>query len=150
MRILELLRSVLLADSGRLLSNESVCEMLQACFRVCFETRLSELLRKVAEQCLTEMTRVIFSRISEFHETPDATHSSANLSTTAAPTGPTSTGQLTLSRRSRLPIGMTDTKAMRRAAKPVAPVTNASQSPRAETDSAIASATATAEQSTIK
>lgn len=41
MKILEVLRTLLLSPVGRLLSNESVCEVMQSCFRICFEMRLS-------------------------------------------------------------------------------------------------------------
>ena len=34
----------MLSASGDYLSDDSLCEILQACFRVCFETRLSGLL----------------------------------------------------------------------------------------------------------
>eukprot|EP00731_Ephydatia_muelleri_P005742 Em0002g1918a len=42
MKIVEVLHTILGAPVGRLLSNESVCELMQSCFRICFEMRLSE------------------------------------------------------------------------------------------------------------
>ncbi|XP_077538391.1 sec7 domain-containing protein garz [Haemaphysalis longicornis] len=68
MKILRVLRSLLLSHMGALLSNESVCEMMQSCFRICFETRLSELLRKSAEQALMDMVQLLFSRLPQFSE----------------------------------------------------------------------------------
>jgi brefeldin A-resistance guanine nucleotide exchange factor 1 len=41
MRILQVLRSLLLSPVGSKMTNDSVCEILQSCFRICFETRLS-------------------------------------------------------------------------------------------------------------
>lgn len=36
-----MLRTLLLSPAGVLLTNESVCEIMQSCFRICFEMRLS-------------------------------------------------------------------------------------------------------------
>jgi len=41
MRILQVLRALMLSPAGDHLSNESVCEIMLSCFRICFETRLS-------------------------------------------------------------------------------------------------------------
>lgn len=37
----QVLRTLLLSPAGVLLTNESVCEIMQSCFRICFEMRLS-------------------------------------------------------------------------------------------------------------
>jgi len=37
----KVLRTLLLTPTGSVLSNESVCEIMQSCFRICFEMRLS-------------------------------------------------------------------------------------------------------------
>ncbi|XP_064404547.1 Golgi-specific brefeldin A-resistance guanine nucleotide exchange factor 1-like isoform X2 [Halichondria panicea] len=68
MKILEVLRTLLLSPAGRLLSNESVCEVMQSCFRICFEMRLTELLRCQAESTLVAMVALLFSRLPEFSE----------------------------------------------------------------------------------
>uniref|UniRef100_G3PNV7 SEC7 domain-containing protein n=1 Tax=Gasterosteus aculeatus aculeatus TaxID=481459 RepID=G3PNV7_GASAC len=60
------LRTLLLTPVGAHLTNESVCEIMQSCFRICFEMRLSELLRKSAEHTLVDMVQLLFS--SEFGE----------------------------------------------------------------------------------
>ncbi|KFD71266.1 hypothetical protein M514_04892 [Trichuris suis] len=72
LRILQVLRALLLSPSGPLLTDETVCEILQSCFRICFEERLSLLLRKAAETCLRDMVMAIFTRLSSFVE--DARH----------------------------------------------------------------------------
>ena len=41
MKILQVLHTLMLSPVGPLLSNESVCEIMQSCFRICFESRLS-------------------------------------------------------------------------------------------------------------
>lgn len=41
MRVLQVLRALMLSSAGDYLSNESVCEIMLSCFRICFETRLS-------------------------------------------------------------------------------------------------------------
>uniref|UniRef100_A0A452VFC8 Golgi-specific brefeldin A-resistance guanine nucleotide exchange factor 1 n=1 Tax=Ursus maritimus TaxID=29073 RepID=A0A452VFC8_URSMA len=58
MKILQVLRTLLLTPAGAHLTNESVCEIMQSCFRICFEMRLSELLRKSAEHTLVDMGAV--------------------------------------------------------------------------------------------
>ncbi len=61
---------MLLTPVGSLLTNESVCEIMQSCFRICFETRLSELLRKAAEYTLSDMIQLLFTRLPTFKEDP--------------------------------------------------------------------------------
>ena len=68
MQILQVLRTLMLAPCGSYLTNESVCEILQSCFRICFETRLSELLRKTSEHTLADMIKILFSRLPSFKE----------------------------------------------------------------------------------
>ncbi|ELU03437.1 hypothetical protein CAPTEDRAFT_227129 [Capitella teleta] len=68
MKILHVLRTLLLTPAGAMLTNESVCEIMQSCFRICFEMRLSELLRKSAEHTLMDMVQLLFSRLPQFKE----------------------------------------------------------------------------------
>ncbi|KAJ8014165.1 hypothetical protein DPEC_G00037410 [Dallia pectoralis] len=68
MKILQVLRTLLLTCVGAHLTNESVCEIMQSCFRICFEMRLSELLRKSAEHTLVDMVQLLFSRLPQFKE----------------------------------------------------------------------------------
>ncbi|XP_077207241.1 Golgi-specific brefeldin A-resistance guanine nucleotide exchange factor 1 isoform X3 [Paroedura picta] len=70
MKILQVLRTLLLTPIGAHLTNESVCEIMQSCFRICFEMRLSELLRKSAEHTLIDMVQLLFTRLSQFKEEP--------------------------------------------------------------------------------
>lgn len=41
LKIVQVLRTLMLSPEGSALSNESVCEIILSCFRICFETRLS-------------------------------------------------------------------------------------------------------------
>ncbi|KAG8435109.1 hypothetical protein GDO86_013165 [Hymenochirus boettgeri] len=68
MKILQVLRTLLLTPVGAHLTNESVCEIMQSCFHICFEMRLSELLRKSAEHTLVDMVQLLFSRLPQFKE----------------------------------------------------------------------------------
>ncbi|XP_035461368.2 Golgi-specific brefeldin A-resistance guanine nucleotide exchange factor 1 isoform X3 [Scophthalmus maximus] len=68
MKILQVLRTLLLTPVGAHLTNESVCEIMQSCFRIRFEMRLSELLRKSAEHTLVDMVQLLFSRLPQFKE----------------------------------------------------------------------------------
>ena len=58
MKILALLRLLMLSPVGLMLTNGSVCEIMQSTFRICFESRLSDLLRKTAELALSDMIQV--------------------------------------------------------------------------------------------
>ncbi|CAH2247878.1 jg12242 [Pararge aegeria aegeria] len=66
LKILQVLKTLMLSPEGAMLTDESVCEIMLSCFRTCFETRLTELLRRNAEQCLKDMTQLIFMRLPQF------------------------------------------------------------------------------------
>ncbi|CAH0564253.1 unnamed protein product [Brassicogethes aeneus] len=68
MRILQVLRTLTLAPEGVHLTNESLCEIMLSCFRICFETRLNELLRRTAEHYLRDMVQLVFMRLPQFSE----------------------------------------------------------------------------------
>ncbi|KAJ9591988.1 hypothetical protein L9F63_001500, partial [Diploptera punctata] len=68
MKILQVLRTLMLSPEGAMLTNESVCEIMLSCFRICFESRLTELLRRSAEHCLKDMVQLLFSRLPQFCE----------------------------------------------------------------------------------
>jgi len=69
MKILDVLRVLILSKVGLLLTNESICEIMQSTLRICFEPRLSELLRKTAQHCLNDMVQLLFTRLPSFtHE----------------------------------------------------------------------------------
>uniref|UniRef100_A0A1B0CTH7 Putative golgi-specific brefeldin a-resistance guanine nucleotide exchange factor 1-like isoform x2 n=1 Tax=Lutzomyia longipalpis TaxID=7200 RepID=A0A1B0CTH7_LUTLO len=68
MKIVQVLRTLMLSPEGSALSNESVCEVMLSCFRICFEPRLNELLRRTAEQALRDMVLLLFMRLPQFVE----------------------------------------------------------------------------------
>jgi len=49
MKILEVLKILILSKVGLLLTNDSICEIMQSTLRLCFEPRLGELLRNGTE-----------------------------------------------------------------------------------------------------
>lgn len=58
--ILDVLLMCLKCPAGFLLSDDMVMEMIQTCFRMSVQTRMSELLRKRAERTLVEMVHTVF------------------------------------------------------------------------------------------
>uniref|UniRef100_A0A1B6FF78 SEC7 domain-containing protein n=3 Tax=Cuerna arida TaxID=1464854 RepID=A0A1B6FF78_9HEMI len=68
MKILQVLRTLILSPIGVMLTNDSVCEIMLSCLRICFETRLSELLRRCAEHYLKDMVQLLFTRLPYFSE----------------------------------------------------------------------------------
>ncbi|XP_064073514.1 Golgi-specific brefeldin A-resistance guanine nucleotide exchange factor 1 [Vanessa tameamea] len=74
LKILQVLRTLMLSPEGAMLTDESVCEIMLSCFRTCFETRLTELLRRNAEQSLRDMTQLIFMRLPQFPPEDAATN----------------------------------------------------------------------------
>ncbi len=68
MKILHVLRTLMLSPIGYYLTNSSVCEIMQSCFQICFENRLTELLRRSAENILVDMVQLLFARLPQFKE----------------------------------------------------------------------------------
>ncbi|KAB0793293.1 hypothetical protein PPYR_12913 [Photinus pyralis] len=68
MKILQVLRTLTLSPEGAALTNDSLCEIMLSCFRICFEGRLNELLRKTAEHYLKDMVQLVFMRLPQFPE----------------------------------------------------------------------------------
>ncbi|RWS07642.1 golgi-specific brefeldin A-resistance guanine nucleotide exchange factor 1-like isoform X2 [Dinothrombium tinctorium] len=62
MRILNVLKELIVRGFKKI-NNETVCEIMQSCLRIAFEPRFSDLLRKSAEQALTDMCRTLFAII---------------------------------------------------------------------------------------
>lgn len=77
-RILDVLRE-LIVRGFKSLSNEAIREIMQSSFRVVFEKRLSELLRKSAERALEDMARSLFNRLSELEDKPGWMESASNI-----------------------------------------------------------------------
>lgn len=60
------------------LPDESICEIMEAGFSLCCQTRLSDLLRKTAEQNLLPMIRHIFSRLFALPLSEDEAYNAEN------------------------------------------------------------------------
>ncbi|XP_016981293.1 Golgi-specific brefeldin A-resistance guanine nucleotide exchange factor 1 isoform X2 [Drosophila rhopaloa] len=68
MRVIEVLHTLIRSPEGAAVSNETMCEVMLSCFKICFEARLSELLRRSAEQSLKDMVLLFFMRLPQFAE----------------------------------------------------------------------------------
>ncbi|XP_065369884.1 Golgi-specific brefeldin A-resistance guanine nucleotide exchange factor 1 [Calliphora vicina] len=65
-RVVEVLHTLMRSPEGSVLTNEAVCEVMLSCFKICFEPRLNELLRRSAEQALKDMVLLLFMRLPQF------------------------------------------------------------------------------------
>lgn len=63
LRILKLMEGMIAGPGGQVLSDESVCEMMETGLSMCCQARLSELLRRSAEIAMVSMCQVIFKRL---------------------------------------------------------------------------------------
>lgn len=63
LRILKLMEGMLSGPGANLLSDESVCQMMECGLSMCCQSRLSELLRRTAEMSMVKMCQVIFERL---------------------------------------------------------------------------------------
>lgn len=73
LKVLQVLRTLMLNPEGSALTNESVCEVMLSCFRLCFEPRLNELLRRTAEHAIKDIVLLLFMRLPQFSEERNAT-----------------------------------------------------------------------------
>ncbi|RFU30168.1 hypothetical protein B7463_g6156, partial [Scytalidium lignicola] len=72
LRILKLMEGMLSGPGADLLSDESVCEMMETGLSMCCQSRLSELLRRSAEMSMVKMCQIIFERLKHLEvETAD-------------------------------------------------------------------------------
>lgn len=63
LQILKLMEGMLSGPGGDLLSDDSVCAMMEMGLSMCCQPKLSELLRRSAEMCIGKMCQVIFERL---------------------------------------------------------------------------------------
>jgi brefeldin A-resistance guanine nucleotide exchange factor 1 len=63
LRILKLMEGMISGPGGDILSDESVCGMMECGLSMCCQARLSELLRRSAEISMVSMCQVIFERL---------------------------------------------------------------------------------------
>ncbi|KAI2628938.1 Sec7-domain-containing protein [Xylaria nigripes] len=61
--ILHLMEDMLSGPGGSLLSDESVCEMMETGLTMCCQSRLSEVLRRMAEAAMVRMCQIIFEHL---------------------------------------------------------------------------------------
>ncbi|RMZ90301.1 hypothetical protein DV736_g2473, partial [Chaetothyriales sp. CBS 134916] len=65
LRILRLMESIMARPEGRLLGDESICEMMSTGLSMCCQARLSDILRRSAEMAMVTMCQVVFGRLKE-------------------------------------------------------------------------------------
>lgn len=69
--ILELMENMLSGPGGDLLSDESICEMMETGLSMCCQARLSEQLRRLAERKMVAMCQIIFERLKTLEAVED-------------------------------------------------------------------------------
>jgi brefeldin A-resistance guanine nucleotide exchange factor 1 len=68
LRILKLMEDMLSGPGGNLLSDESVCEMMETGLSMCCQMRLSDLLRQSAEVSMVAMCQIVFERLKHLED----------------------------------------------------------------------------------
>ncbi|KAJ3412584.1 GDP/GTP exchange factor for ARF [Chytridiales sp. JEL 0842] len=64
-KILRLIRVTVMSEAGqKTLDDKGICEMVETGFGMCFQSRVSELLRRSAEQTLVVLVQALFERLS--------------------------------------------------------------------------------------
>ncbi|KAI7866257.1 hypothetical protein BDF14DRAFT_1728784 [Spinellus fusiger] len=63
LKMLQLLRMTLTSECGQVLSDESVCEMMETGLSMCCQMRLSEMLRRSAEHVMINIIIAMFERL---------------------------------------------------------------------------------------
>ena len=74
LRILKLMEGMLSGPGGDLLSDESVCEMMETGLSMCCQPKLSELIRRSAEMSMVKMCQIIFERLKHLEIEAGDTH----------------------------------------------------------------------------
>ncbi|KAK9728472.1 GDP/GTP exchange factor for ARF [Basidiobolus ranarum] len=64
LKILQLLKITITCEAGALLNDESICEIMETALSMCCQMRLSELLRRSAEQTILAMVQSLFGRLN--------------------------------------------------------------------------------------
>ncbi|GAA6005362.1 hypothetical protein JCM11491_002672 [Sporobolomyces phaffii] len=77
LKILDVLRNCLTGRLASVLSDESVCEMMETGLSMCCQMRLSEMLRRSAERTMQAMVAACFSRLR--HLNPETSEGFANV-----------------------------------------------------------------------
>ncbi|KKY23719.1 putative guanine nucleotide exchange factor [Diplodia seriata] len=96
LRILKLMENMISGPAGDILSDESVCEMMETGLSMCCQIRLSEVLRRSAEIAMVTMCQVIFERLKhleiEAGDDPGALEASTKDDMDAVKMDPTANG----------------------------------------------------------
>ncbi|KAK4046649.1 GDP/GTP exchange factor for ARF [Microbotryomycetes sp. JL201] len=89
LKILDVLRNCLTGALGNVLSDESICEMMETGLSMCCQMRLSEMLRKSAERTMQAMVAAVFSKLQRLptEEEDDIVQDPASSGTTSEDAG---------------------------------------------------------------
>ncbi|KAI0391810.1 Sec7-domain-containing protein [Xylariaceae sp. FL0594] len=105
--ILQLMEDMLSGPGGALLSDESVCEMMETGLTMCCQPRLSELLRRTAEASMVRICQIIFEHLKHLEvqagDDLDALDDLANGDTEALRMVPATTGNDVIASSDALP-----------------------------------------------
>ena len=88
-KILQVLLACISCPSGKLLSDDDVCNVIQACYRIGHQNGKSgSLLQQLSKNTLAEVTKTIFKRIRDIHDISkqEAAEGGAPTTASAAPT----------------------------------------------------------------
>ena len=64
MKIIDSIKTCVSCSYGSYLSDKMLCQMIETCFSMCFQMRLSELLRKYSEKILISIIQVVMSKMN--------------------------------------------------------------------------------------
>ncbi|GAA5889769.1 hypothetical protein JCM6882_004317 [Rhodosporidiobolus microsporus] len=84
LKILDVLRNALTGRLGSVLSDESVCEMMETGLSMCCQMRLSEMLRRSAERTMQAMVAAVFSRLRHLPSENDSLAASHPMASTVS------------------------------------------------------------------
>ena len=63
LRVLKLMEGMISGPGGDLLSDESMCQIMETALRLCCEARITQLLQRSAEMSMVSMCQVVFERL---------------------------------------------------------------------------------------
>lgn len=74
LKILSLMEEIVCTENGKLLCDDSICEVVETCLSMACQMRRGDVLRRAAEMTMVKLTHQVFSRLStiepEQHEDP--------------------------------------------------------------------------------
>ena len=98
-KILQVLLACISCPSGELLSDDDVCNIIQACYRIGHQNGKSgSLLQQLSKTTLTEVTRTIFKRIRDIHKMSQQQQQTSSRSSTGEDAKPSTSSSSSTNR----------------------------------------------------